>query len=68
MSCAPQELRHVPLFELLDDDEARILATQVEIRRFAAREQIYRLGEAAQHGYIRMSGKVRVGRSSLGRA
>ena len=60
MSCAPQELRHVPLFELLDDDEARILATQVEIRRFAAREQIYRIGEAAQHGYILMSGKVRV--------
>jgi uncharacterized membrane protein len=60
MPCAPDELRHVPLFELLDDDEARVLADRIEIRRFDARQQIYRAGEASQHGYILMLGKVLV--------
>lgn len=60
MPCDPQELRHVPLFELLDDDEAQILAAQVEIRRFAPRQRIFKAGEAAAHGYVMMSGKVRV--------
>ena len=60
MPCDPDELRHVPLFELLDDDEAAVLAAQVEIRRFAARQRIFRMGDAAEHGYIVLSGKVRV--------
>ncbi len=33
MPCDPEELRHVPLFELLDEDEAQVLAAQVEIRQ-----------------------------------
>jgi len=60
MPCDPDELRHVPLFELLDDDEARVLAAQVEVRRFAARQQIYKAGDAASHGYVVMSGEVRL--------
>ncbi|HUA98383.1 MAG TPA: DUF1003 domain-containing protein [Terracidiphilus sp.] len=60
MPCDPQELRHVPLFELLDDDEAQILAAQVEIKRFAARQRIFKEGDAALHGYVMLSGKVRV--------
>jgi uncharacterized membrane protein len=60
MSCNPEELRHVPLFELLDDDEAQILAAQVEIRKFAPRERIYKAGEPASHGYVVMSGTVRL--------
>lgn len=60
MPCDPNELRHVPLFELLDDDEAAVLAAQVEVRRFAPRQRIFKAGDAAEHGYIVMSGKVQV--------
>jgi len=60
MPCDPEELRHVPLFELLDDDEAKILAAQIEIRKFAARQRIFKTGEPAGHGYVVMSGAVRV--------
>jgi uncharacterized membrane protein len=60
MPCNPEELRHVPLFELLDDDEARVLAAQVEIRRFAPRQRIFKAGDPAEHGYVMMSGKVHV--------
>ena len=58
MPCDPEELRHVPLFELLDDDEARVLAAQIEIRYFAPRQHIYKAGEPATHGYIVCSGKA----------
>ena len=60
MPCDADELRHVPLFELLDCDEAEILAAQIEVRRFAARERIYKAGEPAGHGYVVMSGAVRL--------
>ncbi|MGB6689121.1 MAG: DUF1003 domain-containing protein [Terracidiphilus sp.] len=60
MPCDPDELRHVPLFELLDDEEAQVLAAQVEMRRFATRERIFKAGERASHGYVVMSGLVRV--------
>lgn len=60
MPCNPDELRHVPLFELLDDDEALVLAAQVEITRFAARQRIFKAGDPADHGYVVMSGKVQV--------
>jgi uncharacterized membrane protein len=60
MPCDPEELRHVPLFELLDDDEARVLAAQVEIMRFAPRQRIFKAGDPAEHGYVMMSGKVHV--------
>jgi CRP/FNR family cyclic AMP-dependent transcriptional regulator len=60
MPCAPDELRHVPLFELLDDDEARVLADQIEISHFAPRQRIFKSGDPASHGYVVMSGTVRV--------
>ena len=60
MPCDPDELRHVPLFELLDDDEAKILAARVEIKRFAPRENIFKIGDIANHGYVLMSGMARV--------
>jgi uncharacterized membrane protein len=60
MPCNPDELRHVPIFELLDDDEARVLAARVEIRRFAPRQRIFKAGEPADHGYVVMSGKALV--------
>jgi len=60
MTCKPEILRTVPLFELLDDDETAVLAAQVEVRNFAARERIYKAGEPSQHAYVTISGKVRV--------
>jgi CRP/FNR family cyclic AMP-dependent transcriptional regulator len=60
MPCNPDEIRHVPLFELLDADEAQVLAAQVEIRRFAPRQRIFKAGDPASHGYVVMSGRARV--------
>ena len=60
MPCDPEELRHVPLFELLDDDETQVLAAQIEVRRFAARQRIFKAGDPAGHGYIVLSGSVRL--------
>lgn len=60
MACDPQELRHVPLFALLDDDEIGVLAAQVEMKKFAARQRIYKMGEPGKHAYILMSGEVHV--------
>jgi CRP/FNR family transcriptional regulator, cyclic AMP receptor protein len=60
MACAPEELKHVPLFALLDDDETAILAAQVEVREFAARQRIYKLGDPSGSAYVVMSGAVRV--------
>ena len=60
MPCDPQELKHVPLLELLDDDELAVLAAQVDLRKFAARERIFKIGEPPHAAYVVMSGKVRV--------
>jgi len=60
MACDPNELTHVPLFALLDDEEAAVLAAQVELKRFAPRQRIYKMGDPSQHAYIMMSGTVRV--------
>jgi CRP/FNR family transcriptional regulator, cyclic AMP receptor protein len=60
MACSPQELRHVPLFALLDDEELAVLAAQVELKRFAPRQRIYKLGEPGGNAYVMMSGKVQV--------
>ena len=37
-----EELKHVPLFSLLDDEEAGVLATQVEMKKFVPRQRIYK--------------------------
>ncbi|HMG01995.1 MAG TPA: DUF1003 domain-containing protein [Edaphobacter sp.] len=60
MPCAPEELKHVPLFELLDDEELAVLAAQVDLKRFAARQRIFRIGDPGNRAYIMMSGAVRV--------
>jgi len=60
MACNPEELRHVPLFSLLDEDEMAILAAQVELRRFAPRQRIYKIGDPGSQAYILMSGVVHV--------
>ena len=60
MACDPGELRHVPLFALLDDDEVAVLAAQVEMKKFAARQRIYKMGDAGNRAYILVSGSVRI--------
>ena len=60
MACNPEILRQVPLFALLDDDEAAVLAHEVEIKTFAPRQRIYKIGEPGGRGYVVVSGAVRV--------
>jgi len=60
MACDPGVLKEVPLFALLDDDERAVLAGQVELRKFAARERIYKIGDAAPQAYVLLAGKVQV--------
>jgi len=60
MPCDPEILRNVPLFALLDDEEAAVLAGQVEVRNFAVRQRIYKMGDPSGRAYILVSGSVRV--------
>ena len=60
MPCNPDVLRQVPLFALLDDEEAAVLAGQVEVKKFAARQRIYKMGEPGGRAYVVVSGMVRV--------
>lgn len=60
MSCSAEKLREIPLFALLDDEEAAVLASQVEVKTFAARQRIYKIGEPGHHAYVMISGKVQV--------
>jgi CRP/FNR family transcriptional regulator, cyclic AMP receptor protein len=60
MTSKPDILRSVPLFALLDEEETAVLASQVEVQNFAARERIYKMGEPSRHAYVMVSGKIRV--------
>jgi CRP/FNR family cyclic AMP-dependent transcriptional regulator len=60
MPCDPTELKHVPLFALLDDDEVAVLAAQVDLKSFAPRQRIYKIGDPGMHAYILLSGSVQV--------
>src|ERR1051326_6534576 len=60
MPCEPELLRQVPLFALLDDEETAVLAAQVEFKKFAARQRIYKIGDPGSRAYVLVSGTVRV--------
>jgi CRP/FNR family transcriptional regulator, cyclic AMP receptor protein len=60
MPCDAQILQHVPLFALLDEEELAVLAGQVELRKFALRQRIYKMGEAGGRAYVLVSGAVEV--------
>jgi len=60
MACEPNILKQVPLFALLDDDETAVLAGQVELKTFAARQRIYKIGEPGGRAYVLVGGKVRI--------
>jgi CRP/FNR family cyclic AMP-dependent transcriptional regulator len=60
MACSPEILKRVPLFALLDDDETAVLAGQVELKTFAPRQRIYKIGDPGGQAYVMVSGRVRV--------
>jgi CRP/FNR family transcriptional regulator, cyclic AMP receptor protein len=60
MACNPDVLKNVPLFAQLDDEEAAVLAGQVEIKTYAPRQRIYKMGDPGGQAYIVISGVVRV--------
>ena len=60
MACDPETLKHVPLFALLDEDEAAVLAGQVEEKKFAPRQRIFKVGDPSGPAYVVVSGRVRL--------
>jgi CRP/FNR family cyclic AMP-dependent transcriptional regulator len=60
MACNPEVLKHVPLFALLDEDETAVLASQVELKSFAPRQRIYKMGDPGGQAYVMVSGSVRI--------
>jgi uncharacterized membrane protein len=60
MACDIGVLKDVPLFALLDDDELSVLAGQVELKRFHARQRIWKIGDEGGRGYVLISGTVKV--------
>jgi len=60
MPCDPAIFEEIPIFSLLDADERAVLAEQVELRRFGARQRIYRTGDPGAKAYVVTRGKVRV--------
>jgi CRP/FNR family transcriptional regulator, cyclic AMP receptor protein len=60
MACKPEVLKHVPLFALLDEEETAVLAGQVELKNFAQRQRIYKIGDQSGQAYVMVSGRVRV--------
>jgi uncharacterized membrane protein len=60
MPCAPEILKKVSLFALLDDDETAILAAHVEMRHFVPRQRIYKTGDPGNSAYVVVSGSVDV--------
>jgi len=60
MECKPDVLKHVPLFSLLDDEEIKVLAGQVELKEFQARQRIYKMDDSNRKAYVVVTGRVRV--------
>jgi CRP/FNR family cyclic AMP-dependent transcriptional regulator len=60
MPCNPDILKQVPLFALFDDEEIAVLAQQVDMKKFGARQRIYKTGDSGGSGYVLVSGSVAV--------
>src|ERR1051326_7197808 len=60
MPCDSELLKQVPLFARLDNDEAAVLAEQVDVKQFARNQRIYKIGDPGGRGYVLMSGQVQV--------
>src|SRR5258708_26220334 len=60
MACNPEVLKNVPLFALLDEEETAVLAGQVELKSFARRQRIYKMGDPGGQAYVMVSGTVQL--------
>src|SRR5258706_2249846 len=60
MACNPEVLKNVPLFALLDEEETAVLAGQVELKKFAQRQRIYKINDPGGQAYVMVSGTVRI--------
>src|SRR5437762_7423010 len=60
MACNPSILKQVPPLYLIDDEEAAVLAGQVEVKTFAPRQRIYKMGDAGDKAYVMVEGAARV--------
>jgi len=60
MACDATVFADIPIFSLLDADERAVLAEHVELKRFGARERIYKIGDPGERAYVVVRGKVDV--------
>jgi CRP/FNR family cyclic AMP-dependent transcriptional regulator len=60
MTCDPSVFEEIPIFSLLDADERAVLAEQVELREFAPRQRIYKVGDPGGKAFIVVKGQVQV--------
>jgi uncharacterized membrane protein len=60
MRCDASVFEEVPIFSLLDADERAVLAEQVELREFGARQRIYKVGDPGGKAFIVVKGHVQV--------
>jgi uncharacterized membrane protein len=60
MGCDVDVFRKVSLFADMDDEELAVLAGQVELKTFAPRQRVYKMGAPAERAYFMVSGAVRV--------
>jgi len=44
-------------FALLDEEETAVLAGQVELKNFAPRQRIYKIGDPGGQAYVMVSGR-----------
>ena len=60
MACNADILKNVSLFALLDEEETAVLAAQIELRTFAARQRIFKMGDPGGRAYVMVSGAVKL--------
>lgn len=56
----PHLLKKVPLFALLDDDEANVLAEQLDQKRVYAGQMVFNQGDEGGTMYVVQSGKIEI--------
>ena len=60
MACEAAILAKVPLFATLDEDERAVLTAGAEVKAFAPRQRIYRIGDAGGAAHVIISAAVRL--------
>ncbi len=58
LHCDPSVFDNIPLFSLLGEEERQLLAAQVEIRTFHARQSIFKAGDPGGQAYVVLTGHV----------